>query len=363
LAQSPAIGGLTIRHPLNRDALERALGEIATRHGIGPENPVEAWIVSSTAGGTGEGIHRFVGAFLADFVWRRYAGTSLTLNFIRVGQLTYRTVNLRQTALNTFFGVAADAAFALKMPQDFPGVVTQWFYVDLPDVGTGERSIPVRAQLVELAAKAVMLEELQDDLQKLLVNNRGIPMVLTRTGYWGKDFGEQRKYYETLRQLREKLRALLEPDYERKYIGTEGRRPEFRAGKNLKDWMGRAGEARLVLRRKEGGMAVPPVSAARVSPEPGRGSGSGRGVEAGNCRAGGGRLGGSPGGVVGRTGAYGGGGRATGDGAAAGGRNRRDEIRRGGVVPENQRGPRGAGRGRGISWDAIWKKENPGEAG
>jgi len=257
LAQSPAIGGLTIRHPLNRDALERALGEIATQHSIGPENPVEAWIVSSTAGGTGEGIHRFVGAFLADFVWRRYAGTSLTLNFIRVGQLTYRTVNLRQTALNTFFGVAADAAFALKMPQDFPSVVTQWFYVDLPDVGTGERSIPVRAQLVELAAKAVMLEELQDDLQKLLVNNRGIPMVLTRTGYWGKDFGEQRKYYETLRQLREKLRALLEPDYERKYIGTEGRRPEFRAGKNLKDWMGRAGEARLVLRRKEGGWQFP----------------------------------------------------------------------------------------------------------
>ena len=257
LAQSPAIGGLTIRHPLNRDALERALGEIATRHGIGPENPVEAWIISSTAGGTGEGIHRFVGAFLADFIQKRYAGTSLTLNFIRVGQLTYRTVNLRQTALNTFFGVAADAAFTLKMPQDFPGVVTQWFYVDLPDVGTGERSIPVRAQLVELAAKAVMLEELQDDLQKLLVNNRGIPMVLTRTGYWGRDFGEQRKYYETLRQLREKLRALLEPDYERKYIGAEGRRPEFRAGKSLGDWIGRAGDARLVLRRMEGGWRFP----------------------------------------------------------------------------------------------------------
>jgi hypothetical protein len=192
---------------------------------------------------------------LADFVQRRVENTPVTLNFIRVGQLTYRTVNLRQTALNTFFGIAADAAFALKISQDFPGVVSHWFYVDLPDVGTGERSIPVRAQLVEMAAKAVMLEELQDDLQKLLVNNRGIPMVLTRTGYWGKDFGEQRKYYETLRQLREKLRALLEPDYERKYIG--GRRPEFRRGKSLEDWIKSAGDARFVLRRIEGGWQFP----------------------------------------------------------------------------------------------------------
>lgn len=257
LAQSPAIGGLAIRHSRNRAALEQALGEIATRHGVGPENPIEAWIVSSTAGGTGEGIHRFVGAFLADFVRRRYADTPVTLNFIRVGQLTYRTVNLRQTALNTFFGVAADAAFALKIPQDFPGVVTQWFYMDLPDVGTGERSIPVRAQLVEMAAKSVMLEELQDDLQKLLVNNRGIPMILTRTGYWGKDFGEQRKYYETLRQLREKLRALIEPDYERRYIGEEGRQPRFQASKKLEDWRGRVGSAQQVLRRMEGGWQFP----------------------------------------------------------------------------------------------------------
>ncbi|MGB9872240.1 MAG: hypothetical protein ACPLYD_11335 [Anaerolineae bacterium] len=257
LAQSPAIGGLTIRHPRNRDALERALEEIATRYGIGPDNPVEAWIVSSTSGGTGEGTHRFVGAFLADFVQRRYRGISVTLNFVRVGQLTYRTVNLRQTALNTFFGVAADAAFTLKMPDDFPGVVTQWFYVDLPDVGIGDRSIPIRAQLVEMAAKSVMLEELQDDLQKLLVNNQGIPMVLTRTGYWGKDFEEKRKYYETLRQLREKLKALIKPDYERKYIGAGERRPEFRPGQSLQEWMARAGDARLILQRMERGWQFP----------------------------------------------------------------------------------------------------------
>lgn len=257
LAQSPAIGGLAIRCPQNRAALEQVLEKIAGQGGIGPENPVEAWIVSSTAGGTGEGIHRFVGAFLADFIRKRFANTPVTLNFVRVGQLTYRSVNFRQTALNTFFGIAADAAFALKMPADFPGVATHWFYMDLPDVGAGDRSIPVRAQLVEMAAKSVMLEELQEDLQRLLVNHRGIQMILTRTGYWGKDFGEKRKYYETLRQLRGKLRALIEPDYERKYIG-EGRRPRFQADeRKLEEWRGRVGDVRYVLRRMEGGWQFP----------------------------------------------------------------------------------------------------------
>jgi len=241
-------------------ALERALEQTLTPYSIGPENPVEAWIISSTAGGTGEGIHRFVGAFLADFIRRRFAGTQVTLNFIRVGQLTYRTVNFRRTALNTFFGVAADAAFALKMTpkmkedfEKFGNLVTRWFYVDLPDVGTGERSIPLRAQLVEMAAKAVMLDELQDDLQRLLVNNSGIPMVLTRTGYWGKDFEEQQKYYETLQQLQKKLKALVEPNYE---DIVKGREPEFHAEK-LEDWRKGAENPDLVLQQMEKGWEFP----------------------------------------------------------------------------------------------------------
>ena len=113
-AQSPAIGGLAIRHPENKKALERALREILTNlpYGLGPENPLEVWIVSSTAGGTGEGTHRFVGAFVTDCVARRYRNTPVIINFIRIGQMTYRSVNQRRTALNSFFGVAADAAFA-----------------------------------------------------------------------------------------------------------------------------------------------------------------------------------------------------------------------------------------------------------
>jgi len=248
LAQSPAAGGATIRHSSNRHALRQVFKRMTAGLGLGQENPLKVWIVASTAGGAGEGVHRFVAAYLAHFLSTQPGGenTPIFLNFIRIGQLTYRSVNPERTALNTFFGVAADAAFALKVKEDFPQVTTNWFYVDVPDVGVGARSVPVRAEIVEMAAKAIMLEELQDDLQRLLVNNAGIPMVLVRTGYWGKDFGEQQKYYETLRQLRTKLRGLVEPDYERKYL-AEGERhpPRFEGGEELDEWVARVQRCRL----------------------------------------------------------------------------------------------------------------------
>jgi hypothetical protein len=255
LAQSPPIGGLTIRHPQNRMALQNVLTQILAQRGLGPDNPVEAWIVSSTAGGTGEGIHRFIGAFLAQFVANRAANTHVALNYIRVGQLTYRSVNETQTALNTLFGVAADAAFFM-LSRTAQNLVTNWFYVDLPDVGKGPGSIPLRAQLVELGAKAIMLPELQQSLQGLLVNNNGIRMVVTRTGYWGRDFEAQRKYYETLRQLRDKLEDLLDPNYEANYISKAKSTPNFHPG-NLRDVADHAGNARWVQRRMEEGWRFP----------------------------------------------------------------------------------------------------------
>jgi len=260
LAQTPAVGGATIRHRSNRHALRQVFQRMTAGLGLGQENPLKVWIVASTAGGTGEGVHRFVAAYLAHFLSTQPGGenTPIFLNFIRIGQLTYRSVNPERTALNTFFGIAADAAFTLKVRDDFPQVTANWFYVDVPDVGTGERSVPVRAEIVEMAAKAIMLEELQHDLQGLLVNNRGIPMVLVRTGYWGKDFGERRKYYETLRQLRAKLRGLVEPDYERQYLAEGERRPpRFEGGEELEEWAARVQDGRYVLERVEGGWQFP----------------------------------------------------------------------------------------------------------
>ncbi len=220
LAQSPAVGRAAIEHPYNERTLEETLSTLLTQFGqnIGPANPVEIWIVSSTAGGTGEGTHCFVAQNLAKIVQETFADTPLTMNFIRVGQLSYRSVNNDKTALNTFFGIAADAAFMLKISKKFPITVTNWFYIDLPDVGMGDKAKRTRGEIVEMACKSIMLPELQDDLQKLLVNRVGAPIVLVRTGYWGRDFGSNQKYFETLKQLIGRLNDLTEPNYQRKYI-------------------------------------------------------------------------------------------------------------------------------------------------
>lgn len=261
IALLPAIGGLAIRHPYNRAALEQALEGIIAPLGVGPENPIEVWIISSTVGGVGAGIHRFVGAFLADFVQRRYTDTPILLNFIRIGPLTYCSVNSRQTVLNAFFGVAADAAFALKLPKDFPGATAHWFYVDLPDVGTGERGSLLRARMIEVAAKVLMWDGIREDLQRVIEYNRGIPMVVARIGYWEKDLNDQRKYYEALRELQERLRELVEPD-KRKCIDEGVKKPQFISAR-LTDWIERAGDEEHILQRMEAGWRFPRLGVRR----------------------------------------------------------------------------------------------------
>lgn len=258
LAQSPAIGKAAIFHPKNRNALRQEIGRMLSKAGTsqlhGSDNPVEVWIIASTAGGTGEGTHRYVGATIADIVSSQFTDTPVKLNFVRVGQGTYNSVGRRQTALNTFFGVAADIAFTLQAKKFFPYVTTNWFYFDLPDVGTGKKAKALRAEMVEMAAKAILLKDLQEDLQKLLVNNGGAPVVVSRTGFWGRDFDDTQKYYETLRQLISKLRDLVEPDYAN--LISEGELPRF-VSTGLEAEMKKVTDPNYLLSKKDGGWAFP----------------------------------------------------------------------------------------------------------
>lgn len=228
LGQSPAIGGGTIANEDNVTELRARLGDMLNdAQNIGIDNPLEVWIVSSTAGGTGAGISRFVASELARAI-NESTWPAVKLNFIRIGALTYRKVAKKTTALNTFFSVAADAAYALTSRKNFPGVTTNWFYVDLPDVGKGDDVKPIREELIEMAAKAIMLDELSSTLDGLLIND-GLRMVLARAGFWGRDFQEKVKFFETLKQLAGKLQDLLEPDYYQRFI--EGRKqPKFIPG-------------------------------------------------------------------------------------------------------------------------------------
>ncbi len=259
MAQLPALGGLAIRHPQNRNALESSLEQVLAPLGIGPENPLEAWIISSTVGGVGGGVHRFVGAFLAEFAQRRFVDTPVILNFVRIGPSAYPFIESRRAAMNTFLGVAADAAFALKMPGCFPNVATHWFYVDFPSGEAEGQRVSEYKVPVEIVTRALMLRELQEDLQRLLTHNAGIPMVLIRAGHWEGEtkIDDQRKYYEALCQLREKLQKLLHPNYEQEYSGAREQLPQFAGNEGLRRWLVAAGDREYILGRIEEGWRFP----------------------------------------------------------------------------------------------------------
>lgn len=259
LAQSPPVGGVAIRHRDNVLALESATREISQRWASNPgaDNPFQFWFISSTAGGTGEGVHRFVAETIVR-VLETGAGAPVQLNFIRIGAGTYHFAWDR-TALNTFFGVAADVAFAHRLGRDYSDVAlsTNWFYLDLPDVGRGDAAKPIRKRLIETTSKAIMLDELVEPLNALLVNDGA---VVVRAGFWSRDFSEDIMYLETLRSLIGRLNHLIEPPYDE--FTEEGKPPpSFAPGEAFQDIRRRLGQKRYLLNRIESGWSFPRVSA------------------------------------------------------------------------------------------------------
>jgi len=83
----------------------------------------------------------------------------------------------------------------------------------------------------------------------LLVNNAGAPMVIIRTGFWGKDFGNNLKYYETLKQLVMKLKDLTEPSYFDRYIKDKST-PQFHMS-DLEEKIKQIGNRKYVLDKIE----------------------------------------------------------------------------------------------------------------
>ena len=203
LAQSPATGSATVRYPATRRTLRQAFSPI--KHAAG-EQGVEVWIVSSTAGGTGQGVHRFVGAMIAQLM--ADSDCPVALNFIQVGQTTYTTAG-EQTKTNTFLGVAADVAFHHLAQKINERAVANFYYLDLPDVGAGGDASVIRQQIVEMSIKTLMLEDMNETLTQLTINRSGLRFVLARTGFWGRDYSQDAKYQQSLTALLSKLKALI----------------------------------------------------------------------------------------------------------------------------------------------------------
>ncbi len=209
--RSPAIGGSLIAHASVVSNLKTVLGTLLSGKGeeTGTGDELVVWIFSSTAGGTGEGTHRYVARLIMQHM--RPSKVPLKLYFVRVGPGTFNSVDPKRTRLNTFFAIAADVAFNFQAKEEDPWASLYWFYMDLPDVGTGKAGKDKRAQLVEMAAKGIMLPEVSEDLLTILAG--GAQSVLVRTGYWTLDISDSnRKYSEALLALESKLRSLVETD-------------------------------------------------------------------------------------------------------------------------------------------------------
>ena len=223
LAQSPAVGSLAIRTDAVVRSLDQAIQNMFVKGVIQPAIPPEIWIISSTAGGTGEGTHRFVAARVIHYLQRTHAEMPIKIRFIRVGPMTYRTVQNETTARNTFFAIAADAAFHLHYTRQAQGVTMQWFFADLPDVGIEDDGRIKRAKIIEIACRAIMWDGMRDDFDKLFVNYRGIPFVFIRAGFWGGNFDSDRIYFQTLSDLEAKLDDLVSPNDASRYLkGADG---------------------------------------------------------------------------------------------------------------------------------------------
>jgi hypothetical protein len=224
LAQSPAIGGLAIQHPKAQDELRNGIENMLKPIDAGQD--LEFWIISSTAGGTGEGIHRAVAEKIIEVVQSKNYN-SLKIKFIRIGTSTYQKITGDRGAVSTFFGLAADSIFENEMGRKYQGkaATINWFYVDFPDYGEGDDAKAVRGPVIELGAKALMLDELANDLDKLGVNAN---IIICRVGFWGKVFADADLYAAALRGLLQKLEQFIRPNDNE--LTPDGMEPRFSSG-------------------------------------------------------------------------------------------------------------------------------------
>ena len=207
LAGEPALGAALARFPNNEQNLRAKLARIS--EGVDLYRGVEVWIVSSTAGGTGQGIHRYIAALIADIL-AVGTPTPVHFHFVQIGQETYGSAG-NMCTLNTFFGVAADVAFSSLLSEIKRGAYATWYYLELTDVGTGQRAKKLRAELVELSIKTIMNDALSVHLNQLTIHCNSLPFIFARIGFWGKDFDETSKYKQTLNATLAKLNHLLMP--------------------------------------------------------------------------------------------------------------------------------------------------------
>lgn len=205
MSQNPIIGRSYITRPNVTSTLRAQISQMIQLRPNDEPNVI-VWIVASTCGGTGNGIVHHV----ADVVEEVAGEFTLTMKFVRVGSLTYRSLN-QFVHLSTLWSVLTDYGYMLNHTQNSKsGSVSSQihtYYLDLPDVGLDK---PSRESLVLSAFSAISDRGLVQRFNSVL-NNVTPSVVLARVGEWGRGFDRNSVYQHSLVQLKAKLDMLLNP--------------------------------------------------------------------------------------------------------------------------------------------------------
>lgn len=210
LAQSPAIGSLVIKHATNGEMLDGEFAPLLISLTRG--STLEVWIVSSTAGGTGAGLHRHIASKISRLVKERVHEGNVRFFFVQCGQHTYSTHG-PSTVPNTFLTIAADMAFMHLQSNYYNDMTGNFYYFDIEPRQAGEPDEKSRrAEQIAMYVKVLMMELAAKDMRQQVVNIQGAKVLVFQAGFWGKDFNTLQTSRATLHALNQSLKTLILDD-------------------------------------------------------------------------------------------------------------------------------------------------------
>jgi hypothetical protein len=176
---------------------------------------VTFWVVASACGGTGQGIYIHV-IDQIHHAMQNQPGKALKIKVIRIGSLTYTSISPKVN-LNAFWSLLTDYGYIKTHQEKSQKGELQsqlnYYYLDLPDVGSGNQAKPKREAIVSSAFKALTHQQLDRQFEVVFNNLVNAPkVVLARIGEWGQEFDTDSVYNQTISELHHKLKHLLTPE-------------------------------------------------------------------------------------------------------------------------------------------------------
>ena len=213
MSQTPCIGRSYVEDQLPtsqiRQALFQMMGLIDANDSI-----VTFWVVSSTCGGTGQGVYTHVIDQIHN-VMQNSSIKALKIKVVRVGSFAYASIS-QTVNRNTFWSVLTDYGYIkTHAEKSLTGELhsqLNYYYLDLPVVGNGGKAVQQWQIILPSAFRALTQKHIDRQFEIVFNNIIGAPkVVFARIGEWGKEFDIDSAYNQTINELQQKLKHLLTP--------------------------------------------------------------------------------------------------------------------------------------------------------